>query len=263
MIDNEETYGTRWAATYDTMIAETMGDAPAHEAADALATLARATGAAEPTVLELGVGTGRVAVPLAERGIRVHGVDLEPAMLEILADKAQHVGDRLTHAVGDMTVAADLVAPDGTAAYDLVYCVFNTLGSLADGAAQRACLAAAATVLADHGRLVVEAPVPRLDTFSRAGRRTAHLGRRGDGVWLETARHDPVEQVISLESIILSEKDGVRIQPVHYRYTWPTELDLMAELGGLRRISRHGGWADEPFTAATVSYVAQYARPRG
>ncbi|MGH4033447.1 class I SAM-dependent DNA methyltransferase [Actinomycetota bacterium Odt1-20B] len=260
MIDNEETYGTRWAHTYDTMIAETIGDTAANQAADALATIARTTGATEPTALELGVGTGRVAVPLAERGIRVHGVDLEPAMLDILKDKAQHLDGQLTHAIGDMTVAADLTTPDATTPYDLVYCVFNTLGSLADGNAQRACLTAAASVLADHGRFVIEIPVPMLDTFSRSGRRTAHLGRRGDGVWMETARHDPISQTISLESIVLSEEKGVQIQPVHYRYTWPSELDLMAELAGLRRISRHGGWSEEPFTPRTVSYVAQYER---
>ncbi|UNO41652.1 class I SAM-dependent methyltransferase [Streptomyces sp. MST-110588] len=270
MIANEETYGPRWASVYDTVVPE--GPA-AGQAADVLTALARQAFARRcegapagdcdvPRALELGVGTGRVAVPLAERGIRVHGIDLEPAMLEVLHGKirARGLDGRLSTAVGDMTVREDLLAPDGSGAYDLVYCVLNTLGSLADGSAQRAALAAAAGVLAEGGRLVVEAPVPVLDSFTRSGTRVSHLGRRGDGVWMETARLDPVDQVVSLESIVLSEEEGVRIQPVHYRYTWPSELDLMAELGGLRRVARHGGWAGEEFTARPGMYVVQYAR---
>lgn len=130
-----------------------------------------------PTALELGVGTGRIAVPLARLGIRVHGIDLEPAMLEVLNGKQLPAG--LTAAVGDMTDTSTFNSPDGITHYDLIYCVLATLTALPDGTAQRRCLASAASALNPGGRLVLEMPVPtELSTFDSYHRRVRHMGPR-------------------------------------------------------------------------------------
>ena len=258
MTTNEETYGPSGAALYDEFI---PSGPDAEAAADVLAEYARRTGSSDPVALELGVGTGRIAIPLARRGIRVVGVDLAPAMLEVLRGKpeAQALVERLTVVIGDMTDPASLrSAAADTTHYDLVYCVLGTLTALPDAAAQRRCLAAAATVLAPDGRLVLEMPVPDVGSFDGNRCRVRHLGRRGDGVWMETARLDPVAQVISFETVTLSPASGVTVQPVHQRYVWPNELDLMAELAGLHLVSRHSGWTAAPFGPASPLYVAVY-----
>jgi SAM-dependent methyltransferase len=254
---NEETYGLAGAAFYDDYF---QIDEWALETAAFLAQCARETGASNPTALELGIGTGRVAIPLAEQGITVFGVDLAPAMLEILRAKPE--AHRLHATLGDMTDAAALASAFGRAQYDLVYCVFGTLSALPDAAAQRRCLTAAASVLAPNGRLVLEMPVPDLGSFDKNRRRVQHLGRHGDGTIVETARLDPIAQTIDFEVAVFSPTTGVTLQAVHSRYVWPHELDLMAELAGLRPIARFGNWTDEPLHADSVMNVAVYsARP--
>jgi SAM-dependent methyltransferase len=248
---NEETYGPAGAAFYDDYF---RADDWARETAAFLAGCARDTGASEPTALELGIGTGRVAIPLAEHGVDVFGVDLAPAMLEILRTKPE--AHRLHATLGDMTDAATLAAG---APYDLVYCVFGTLTALPDAAAQRRCLAAAASVLAPHGRLVLDLPIPDLGTFDRNRRRVRHLGRHGDGTIVETARLDPVTQTIDFEVAVLSPTAGVTLQAVHSRYVWPHELDLMAEFAGLQLIARYGNWTHEPFHADSALNVTVYS----
>jgi len=174
---NEETYGGAGAAFYDEYF-------PVDDwARQTAAFLARWAGAAGATALELGIGTGRVAIPLAGHGVTVFGVDLAPAMLEILRAKPE--ADRLHATLGDMTDAATLASVSPGGRYDLVYCVFGTLTALPDAAAQRRCLAAAASVLAPTGRVVLELPVPDLSTFDKSRRRVRHLGRHGDGTIVE------------------------------------------------------------------------------
>jgi hypothetical protein len=252
---NEETYGPVGAAFYDAYFPI---DERARQTADFLARCAQQSGAHEPIALELGIGTGRIAIPLASRGVKVFGVDLAPAMLEILKNKPE--AQRLHVTLGDMTDAATLTAAVGGMRCDLVYCVFGTLTALPDAAAQRRCLAAAASVLASNGRLVLEMPVPDLSTFDKSRRRMRHLGRYGDGTIVETARLDPVAQTIQFEVAVLSPTSGVSLQPVHSRYVWPHELDLMAEFAGLQPIARHGGFADEPFRADAAINVSVYSR---
>lgn len=253
MTSNSDTYGEGWASNYDSVFPPGPN---ADRVAEGLARYARRSGAETPTALELGVGTGRIAIPLARLGIRVHGIDLEPAMLEVLTGK--QLPAELTAAVGDMTDASTFTSPDGISHYDLIYCVLATLTALPDGPAQRECLAAAASALNPGGRLVLEMPVPHeLSTFDSANRRVRHMGVRDGGVWLETARHDPLRQVISMEQIVMSAA-GTSVQPIHHRYVWPSELDLMAELAGLRLASRCDGWSGASFTPSTVLYVAEY-----
>lgn len=251
---NEETYGAAGAAFYDAYFPV---DARALDTAAFLAGCARETGAGEPIALELGIGTGRVALPLADQGIKVFGVDLAPAMLQILRDKPGAHRLQVTH--GDMTDAATLASVSGGVRYHLVYCVFGTLTALPDAAAQRRCLAAAASVLAPNGRLVLEVPVPDLSTFDRYRRRVRHLGRHGDGTIVETARLDPVAQTINFEVTVLSPTTGVALQPVHSRYVWPHELDLMAEFAGLQPIARHGNWTRGRFGGDSAINVTVYS----
>ena len=254
MTTNEETYGPAGAAFYDAYFPV---DKRALETAAFLAQVARETGADEPIALELGIGTGRVAIPLADRGIEVFGVDLAPAMLEILRGKPE--AHRLHATLGDMTDAATLAAASGGVRYDLVYCVFGTLTALPDAVAQRRCLAAVASVLAPKGRLVLEMPVPDLSSFDKSRRRMRHLGRYGDGTMVETARLDPVAQTINFEVTVLSPTTGVTLQAVRSRYVWPHELDLMAEFAGLQPVVRYGNWAGEPFRADSAINVTVYS----
>jgi len=251
---NEETYGLTGAAFYDAYFPV---DARALETATFLARCARESGTDEPIALELGIGTGRVAFPLADQGVKVFGVDLAPAMLQILRDKPE--AHRLIVALGDMTDAATLASISGGVGYDLVYCVFSTLTALPDAAAQRRCLAAAASVLAPNGRLVLEMPVPDLTTFDKNRRRVRHLGRYGDGTTMETARLDPVAQTINFEVTVLSPTTGVTLQPVRSRYVWPHELNLMAEFAGLRPIARYGNWTHGPFGSDSAINVTVYS----
>jgi SAM-dependent methyltransferase len=257
MTVNEQTYGADWAADYDLI----FPDGPGVDATvDALVAYAGKSGVAEPVALELGVGTGRVAIPLARRGIRVYGIDLEPTMLEILRAKpaAAEVTDRLTVAVGDMTDVETFRMPGGPTKYDLVYTVFTTISALPDGAAQKRCVQAASQVLADRGRFVLEVALPRLDSFDGAGRRSRHIGKLGDSPTLETARLNLVDQVIESEIVMFAPDGRVRVQPIHHRFLWPAELDLMAEAAGMRRVSLTPGWKPGPFTPHTSLYVAEY-----
>jgi SAM-dependent methyltransferase len=256
MTQNARTYGGSWADEYDEIFPPgPAADQAASWLADLFADLVGPDARAGAVALELAVGTGRVAIPLAERGIRVHGIDLEPSMIEVLHRKTPP--PTLTAAVGDMTDAATFTAPDGIQHYQLVYCVFNSLYALPDGAAQRRALAAAATVLAPGGRLVLEMAMPDVTGFDAQGRRIRHLSAPGDGAWLETSRHDPLAQTITSDIVLWGEA-GPRTQPVYARYVWPSELDLMAELAGLGLVHRQSGWGGAPFTAAPGIYVSVY-----
>lgn len=257
MTDNEQTYGADWAADYDLIFPDGPGVVAAVEA---LAAYATKGGAVAPVALELGVGTGRVAIPLARRGIQVYGIDLEPTMLDVLRAKpaAGDLGDRLTVAVGDMTDADTFSFPGGPAKYDLVYTVFTTISALPDGAAQKRCVRAASEVLAEGGRFVLEVSLPELGTFDGNGRRSTHLGKFGDRPTIETARLNLVDQVIESEVMVFSPDGTVRVQPIHHRFLWPSELDLMAEAAGLRRVALSPGWKPGAFGPQTSLYVAEY-----
>lgn len=257
-MENASTYGGKRAVEYDQIF---PADDPSVESTVAgLERIARSV-TASPRVLELAVGTGRLAIPLAARGLRIHGIDLEPSMLDALRAKQQYLelADRITIAEGDMTDAGTFTAPDGVAEYDVVFCVFNSLAALPDGVAQLAAIRAASSVLVVGGRLVLEMPVPDLTGFDAERRRVRQIPRSADEVWLETATLDPVAQVIDARMVQLSEARGIRMHPVRHRYLWPHEMDLMAELAGLTLVERHAGWAREPFHPRAARHVSVYA----
>jgi len=235
-----ETYGDRIADVYDAMMAVLPDPA---DCADRLAELA-----GPGPALELGVGTGRVALPLAARGVEVHGIDASAAMVEGL--RAKPGGDAVTVTLGDFAG----VPVEGS--YPLVYVVFNTFFSLLTQDQQVGCFAAVAGRLAPGGAFVLTGFVPDPTLYSGGQSvRTTELGL--DLVRLDAALHDPVAQRVDFQHVTVTG-DGVRLRPGAIRYVWPSELDLMARLAGLRLRERWGGWRREPFGAASGGHVSVY-----
>ena len=234
------TYGDRIAEVYDEWFAVPS---------DTEATVAFLSDLAGPgPVLELGIGTGRVALPLAHRGHEVHSIDASEAMVE-----------KLRARTGEIPVTiGDFAELDIEGGFSLVYVVFNTFFALLTQEDQVRCFSSVARRLREGGVFVIEAFVPDLGRFEQDQTfRTSQVG--ADHVILEASTHDPVGQRIYAQSISLSEK-GAKFYPVRLRYAWPSELDLMARLAGLRLRERWGGWQREPFTPSSVRHVSVYAR---
>ncbi|MGA7989522.1 MAG: class I SAM-dependent methyltransferase [Candidatus Dormiibacterota bacterium] len=227
------------AETYDD---ELRGDEDATVAL--LADLARGGPA-----LELAIGTGRIALPLAARGLRVDGIDLSTAMVARL--RAKPGGDQLSVTMGDL---AD-VPVDGT--YRLIYLVFNTLFNLLTQEDQVRCFENVAQHLTDDGLFVVEAFVPsylhrlRDNQYVDAEQVDVHQ------VTFDVGRHDPIDQRLDESHVVLSAA-GVQLFPIVARYAWPSELDLMARIAGLRLVDRFGGWEREPLTSLSRNHVSVY-----
>jgi hypothetical protein len=201
-------------------------------------------------VLERAIGTGRVALPLAGQGIDVRGIDASEEMVARLRSKPG--GASIPVTFGDF---ADL-AVEGR--YTLVYVVFNTLFALLTQEAQIRCFDNVATHLADDGVFVVEAFVPDLTRFDSDQRvQVDRVGR--EDVWLHVDRHHPAEQRVESRVIRLSE-EGTRFYPVEIRYAYPSELDLMARLAGLRLGERFDDWKKKPYSGFTGTCVSVYKR---
>jgi SAM-dependent methyltransferase len=236
-----KTYGERIADVYDThystidpglvgFLAARAGDGP---------------------VLELGIGTGRVALPLAERGVTVHGLDASPAMVAKL--RAKPGGDAIPITMGDF---ADFELDDRFA---LAYVVFNTFFGLLTQEAQVQCFERVAAHLVPGGRFVLECFVPDLGRF-RNGQSTVTTKLELDEVRLDASLHDAAEQWVRAQHVIV-HAGGIELFPVSLRYAWPSELDLMARIAGLEREARFGGWGEEPFTGESRTHVSVYRTP--
>jgi SAM-dependent methyltransferase len=233
------------AEVYDTWYGTRLAEATTIQSVEVLADLA-----AGGTILELAIGTGRVALPLAARGLSVHGIDASEAMIARLRDKPG--GDAIPVTIGDF---AD-VPVDG--AFDLVFLVFNTLFNLTSQDDQVRCFKNVAQHLTARGVFVVEAYVPDLSRFvDGQAVRAVHVTT--DATTLEASVHDPVTQTAMYQYIVITQ-NGVRLYPVPMRYAWPSELDLMARLAGLELRHRWGGWDRSPFTASSSKHVSVYAR---
>lgn len=207
--------------------------------------------AAGGPALELAIGNGRVALPLAARGIRVDGIESSQAMVDVLRRKPG--GDRIDVTIGDM---AHVRAP-GT--YPLVFLIYNTIFNLLTQEDQVRCFQNAAAHLTEEGSFVVEAIVP---SFLHRLRDDQYVDAEEigvDQVWFDVGRHDPVAQRLD-ESHVRITAEGILLQPIVARYAWPSELDLMARLAGLRLQHRWGGWEDEPFDGRSVRHVSVYGR---
>ncbi len=243
-----DSYGEAFADVYDDWYATVT---------DVDATVALATRLAGPAgrVLELGVGTGRLAIPIAGAGLTVTGIDTSAAMLDRLA--AVDADGSVTVVHGDMV--DDL--PDGP--FDVALAAYNTLFNLVDDGAQQRCFAAVAARLAPGGSFVVEAFVPDAATDRAAPARRSRCDR-----WPSTTSccrcrdHDPGEQTAEGQFVTITEAGGVRLRPWMIRWSTPDELDAMAAAAGLTLAER---WADcpmTPFTDDSPHHVSVYRRPR-
>lgn len=240
--------GTYTASTYGDAIAEFYDEQ--HYAFDELAVRLLAELAGDGRALELGIGTGRIALPLSAAGIEVHGIDASHAMVERL--RAKPGGDRIRVRVGDF----EAVEAEGE--FALVYVVFNTFFALLSQEAQVRCFRHVAARLAPGGVFLIEAFVPDLSRFA-GGQVTNASEVTAERAVLDVSRLDRARQSVKGQKVVLT--DGrVRLFPVQLRFAWPSELDLMARLAGLRLRDRWGGWRREPFDAASEQHVSVYER---
>ena len=201
--------------------------------------------------LELAIGTGRIGLPLAARGIRVDGIEQSSAMIDRL--RAKPGGEALA------VVHADMADVPVTGTYRLVYVVFNTLFNLLTQDDQVRCFVNVSRHLDDDGLFLVEALVPdslyRLPDQQYVAAEAVGLRQ----VTLDVGRYDPVTQLLD-ESHVTVAPDGITLAPIVTRYVWPSEMDLMARLAGMRLHHRWAGWHEEPFDAHSVRHVSVYGR---
>jgi SAM-dependent methyltransferase len=243
----DETYGERIAEVYDDWYAE-------YEDATLTTLHELAQGG---RALELGIGTGRIALPLQQQGVEVHGIDVSEAMLARL--RAKPGGERLPITVGSF---ADLPV-DGD--FALIYVLFNTFYSLLTQEEQIRCFQNVAHHLSPpkrqvrpSGVFVIEAFVPDLTRFQgQQAVRAVHVGV--DEVRIDVSQHDSIGQQITSQHLVLDGR-GVRLYPVKLRYVWPAEFDLMARLAGLRLRHRWGNWEKAAFSAGSGKHISVYER---
>ena len=240
---DEGYFGERAAASYDEHSAGMFDTAVVGPAVERLVELA-----AGGRVLEFAIGTGRIALPLAERGVPVVGIDNSDAMLARLRDKPG--AERVEAIAGDM--AATRVDGD----FELVYLVFNTIFNLTTQDGQVACFQNAAAHLGPGGRFVIEARVPELQRLPLG---QTVLPWRADPGGMSYYVYDVVTQRLSGQHYYI-EEERIRASPTEMRYAWPSELDLMARLAGMRLEHRWAGWRGEPFMALSPAHVSVYAK---
>lgn len=243
-------YGEAIADEYDGWFSGPDRQAAAFDAAEFL----HAKAGAGPA-LELGIGTGRVALPLAALGTKVVGIDASPRMLGRLRDKPG--GSDIELRLADFADLAGFDVPGEQ--FALVYVVFSTFCGLADQNAQVGCFVKVAAALRPGGWFVLETFVPDPTRWER-GQRLDVDRFTGESTHLNAAVHDPVTQRIRNRRIVLGP-GGVRTYPVDLRDVWPSELDLMGRIAGLELAERWAGWAGEPFTATSGYHVSVWRRP--
>ena len=201
--------------------------------------------------LEFAIGTGRVALPLAERGCNIEGIEASPLMVEKLREKPG--GQNIPVTLGDMSD----VKADGS--FDFIFLIFNTLYNLTSQAAQVKCFRNAADMLAPGGAFLVEAFVPDLSQFhDHRSVKPRHISF--GALALEAAIHDPVTQKIDYQ-VLRVTPEGTKLTPLPMRYAWPQETDLVAQLAGLELETRWGGWDKSPFTANSRMHISVYRKP--
>ena len=242
----EDYFGERVAARYDESEAELFDPVVVGPVVDFLAELAGG-GAA----LELGIGTGRIALPLAERGVRVHGIDLSEAMVARL--RAKPGAEWIDVMIGDFATTK----VDGT--FSLAYVVFNTLANLTTKGAQTACFRNVAAHLEPGGCFVVEIGVPRLQRLPPGDTmRVFHASETHWGI----DEYDVANQGLVSHHFTRVGEGLFELVSVPFRYVWPAELDLMAELAGMKLRERWSGWQREPFSSESGKHVSVWQLDR-
>ena len=234
----EETYGERiagvydqWYSTFDQAIIQTLSEL-----------------AYGGNALELGIGTGRIAIPLLNSGINVQGIDASESMVARLREKPG--GDKITITMGNF---AD-VAVDGQ--FSLIYVVFNTFFALLTQEEQVLCFQNVARHLAPGGVFVIEAFVPDMKRFTDSqAMRVIRIGE--NEVQMDVSMHEQDKQQITSQHVLLSE-NGNQFYPVKIRYAWPSEMDLMAKLSQLQLKERWSDWKRNEFTAESGKHISVY-----
>lgn len=239
-----ESYGTAWAAYYDDIFAESA------DAVDLLEELA----GQPPRALELAIGTGRVGLPLAGRGVRVHGIEISEAMVEKL--KAKRGAESIDVTVGDF---AD-VGVNGS--FPLIYLPFNTLFALLDQERQVECFQNVAQHLETEGRFVLDCFVPDIRRYDEHNTRMAvsSINSTREHAY-ELSIHHPLTQRVTSHQVRRQADGHTLVLPVKVRYAWPSELDLMGRLAGLELEHRWGWYDRRPFTEASGQHVSVYRKP--
>jgi SAM-dependent methyltransferase len=244
MLDEDGYFGESVAASYDESSAEMFDPRVVEPAVELLAELAGDGGRA----LEVGVGTGRIALPLAARGVEVHGIDMSRAMVDRL--RAKPGGDGIGVGIGDFATAQ----VEGT--FSVAYLVYNTIMNLTSQDAQVDCFRNAARHLEPGGSFVVEVGVPdlrRLPPGQNAVPFRVDEGRLGFDLY------DVAGQLVSSHHVSVRDGRG-EYQAFPFRYVWPAELDLMARLAGMRLRARWDGWTREPFTSESRQHVSVWEK---
>jgi SAM-dependent methyltransferase len=242
--DDDGYFDERVAARYDESSAEMFDPAVVDPVVDFLVELAGSGRA-----LELGIGTGRIALPLAERGVPVHGIELSKAMAAKL--RAKPGGEGIGVAIGDFATTT----VDGT--FSVAYLVFNTIMNLTTQAAQVACFRNVAAHLESGGCFVIEVGVPSLRLLPPG--ETLHAFHASETHWGIDEFDVATQGLTSHHFEIVDGK--VERNSIPFRYAWPAELDLMAELAGLRLRERWSGWKREPFTSDSRKHVSVWEKP--
>jgi SAM-dependent methyltransferase len=239
----EDFFGEQVAARYDELSDEMFAPSVVDPAVDFLAGLAD-----EGDALELGIGTGRIALPLAQRGVRVKGIDLSESMVERL--RAKPGGAEIQVEIGDF---ATTTVPGS---FTLAYLVFNTINNLTTQDAQVACFENAAAHLEQGGCFVIEVGVPGLQ-------------RLPPGETVRPFRVTPTrlgfdEYDIAAQGLISHHfrvvGDRLEARSIPFRYVWPAELDLMARIAGLTLRERWSGWKREPFTSESTKHISVWEK---
>ena len=243
-MDDDGYFGEAVASTYDADEADSFEPAFLEATVQFLAALA-----GDGPVLEFGIGTGRVALPLAGRGIPVHGIELSSAMAARLRDKPG--ADPIEVTIGDFSTTR----VEGS--FSLVYLVYNTIMNLTSQAAQVACFRNAAAHLAPGGSFVVEVMVPELRRLPPGER--LRFWHASDDEW-GVDEYDVATQGLASHHLRFVDGRAERVS-MPFRYVWPSELDLMAELAGMRLRERWEGWDRSPFTNESRRHVSVWEKP--
>ena len=243
MTEDDGYFGEEIAATYDAATSGMHDQSVSDAVVDVLAELA-----GDGRALEFGVGTGRIALPLARRGVDVHGIDLSRAMVARMRDKPGGAAIGVT--IGDF---ADAHVPGE---FSLAYLVFNTINNLTTQDAQVACFVNAAAHLKPGGSFVVEVGVPALRLLPPGQRAVPFdVGEKYGAYDL----YDCATQSMS-SNYVDDDDGGARLRSIPFRYVWPAELDLMARIAGLVLAERWQDWDGTPFTHESIRHVSVWRK---
>ena len=244
MHDDDGYFDERVAARYDESAAEVFDPEVVDPVVDVLVEIAGSGRA-----LELGIGTGRIALPLAQRGVTVHGIELSKAMVARL--RAKPGGEDIGVTIGDFATTT----VDGT--FSVAYLVFNTISNVTTQAAQIACFRNVAAHLEPGGCFIVEVDIPDLQRLPP--------GETICAFHVSETRWGFDEYDIAVQGLVSHhfEMVGGRVErlSIPFRYVWPSELDLMAQLSGMRLRERWSGWKREPFTSDSRKHVSVWEKP--